>query len=130
MPFRSAQAPGHPHYSVWLIPDRPASRRLTQFINETSRMNGTVPFPPHITAVAGIVGRPKMLRMKLVRIMAEFPPFQVRAVGVGSSQAYYRSLFLRIASNLTLTTLRRRLLRALGGRPRRMLAHLSLVYGY
>ena len=93
-----AEAP----FALWLPPPPPVAARLQQLIERLAAEFGGVPFPPHMTLFGRVdldPGEARRRTSRLVRQWADEPePVVLHATGFGFHDAFYRALFLPIAT--------------------------------
>ena len=116
-------------FSLWLVPEPAAQRRLAAEIARFSRRLRTPRFPPHVTLIGGLSRPPREVTEPAARLARGVAPFRLRLARVGQASRFYRSVFLAFEKSSALARLRARARRALGPSRRRFFAHLSLVYG-
>jgi 2'-5' RNA ligase len=116
--------------SLWLAPEGSARDRLARLSGRLAARLGTVPFPPHVTLLAGLV-RPEGEVLALAAVLASsLRRFSVRLEVVGGSDAYFRCLYLRAERTGALLAAHAAAARAFGRDPDPGFdPHLSLVYG-
>jgi 2'-5' RNA ligase len=116
--------------SLWLVPEGSARDRLSRVIDRLAARLGTVPFPPHVTLLAGLTRPEEEARVAAAVLASSFARFAVRLGGVGGSDAFFRCLFLRAERTEALLAAHAAAARAFGRDPDPGFdPHLSLVYG-
>lgn len=116
--------------SLWLVPEGSARDRLARVIDRLAASLGTVPFPPHVTLLAGLA-RPEEEVLAAAAVLASsLVRFSVRLGGVDGSDAFFRCLFLRAERTEALVSAHAAASRAFSRDPDPGFdPHLSLVYG-
>lgn len=117
--------------SLWLMPAGEAGGRLAGLIAGLAARHATPAFPPHVTLLAGIEGRPEADALAAGRALAaSLQPFPVRLGRAEGRDEPFRCLFLRVDEGDPLRVAHAAAARAFGREPdAAFLPHLSLVYG-
>ena len=117
--------------SLWLMPDGEARDRLEALIGRLAVRFETPSFPPHVTLLPGIEGRPEDDVLDATRALgATLRPFPVRLQALEGRDEPFRCLFARAAADEPLLCAHRAAARAFGrARDPEYFPHLSLVYG-
>ena len=116
--------------SLWLIPEGPARDRLSRLIDGLAVRLGTVPFPPHVTLVAGLARPEGDVLAAAAALASSLARFSVRLDGIDGGDAFFRCLFLRAERTEALLAAHAAVARAFGREPNPAFdPHLSLVYG-
>lgn len=120
-------------YSLWLVPSGRTYRRLHAAIRSFAAECHTPAFVPHVTLLGEVICSLQRLKEHSRCICRSVRPFAVESSGAGTSQTYYRSIFLSILETPSLITLHSRMRARFGirkGSKQPYSPHLSLVYGY
>jgi len=116
-------------YSLWLMPPAPVHARFAALIGRLSERLGTPVFAPHVT-LAGADAADATGAIRRVEALAQaLAPLPITLTEVDYSDAYFRCLYLRAATNPPLLAAYRRACAMLGSAPADFVPHLSLVYG-
>jgi len=117
--------------SLWLMPAGDAHDRLARLIVSLAARFSTPPFPPHVTLLAGIEGRPEDEALGVSRVLAAaLPPLFLRLLTVDGRAEPFRCLFAPAEASAPLLAAHAAAARAFGREPDPgFLPHLSLVYG-
>jgi 2'-5' RNA ligase len=116
--------------SLWLMPEGPVRDRLSRLIDGLAVRLGTVPFPPHVTLVAGLARPEGDVLAAAAALASSLARFSVRLGGVGGGDAFFRCLFLRAERTEALVSAHAAAAGAFGRDPGPGFdPHLSLVYG-
>ncbi len=117
-------------FSLWLMPEGTAGKRLARWIDRLASRLGGERFAPHLTLLSGLRGGESELHAAAARVAAQIAPFTVRFDGIEGRPQHFRCLFLRAVAGKELRSAHARAARALGQAPdHAFLPHLSLVYG-
>jgi hypothetical protein len=121
---------GDLHY-LWLIPEESGERRFENLVRSIAIRLGAIAFAPHVTLLGRLWGSSGALSVEAERLAKSLAPFDIYFTGVDHEDAFFTSLFLRIALDETLAAAHR-LARATF-RSNEPLAyyrpHLSILYG-
>ena len=117
--------------SLWLMPEGEACERLHGVIAGLARRFSTPAFPPHLTLLPGIAGRPEDdLLTASRRLAGALRPPEIRLSAVEGREEPFRCLFARAVRDEPLRAAHAAAARAFGREPDpAFLPHLSLVYG-
>jgi len=117
--------------SLWLMPEGETRERLLGLIARLARRFSTPAFPPHVTLLPGIEGRPDdELLAACRRLAAGRRPLEIGLLAVEGRAEPFRCLFARAAPDEPLLATHAAAARALGREPDPgFFPHLSLVYG-
>ncbi len=117
--------------SLWLMPGDTARQRLGALIEGLAARLGTRPFPPHLTLLPGIEGRPDGPVLAAARSLASgLQPLRVRLQSVEGREEHFRCLIALAAADEPLCAAHAAAARAFGLQPDpAFLPHVSLVYG-
>jgi len=117
-------------YSLWLMPEGLARRRLMQIVQELSKRHGGPEFPPHVTLFGNCEGQRDALIEKSKRVAASLHPFAVRLGTMGMTERYFRDLFVHVGPADVLRSAHRAACEILGSKADpHFMPHLSLLYG-
>jgi 2'-5' RNA ligase len=117
-------------YSLWLEPSGNIAYKLQERIKKLSKEHGTPVFPPHVTLLGTLYSSETELVPLAKTLVSSVAPFELRLTKAGYLNTFYRSLFIHVEENNTLTELRKNACRLFdcGGQEEYM-PHLSLLYG-
>ena len=117
--------------SLWLMPEGEACERLHGLIAGLARRFSTPVFPPHLTLLPGIAGRPEEDLLAASRRLAA--ALRSPAIGLSAVEGRedpFRCLFARAVLDSPLRAAHAAAARAFGREPDpAFFPHLSLVYG-
>jgi putative hydrolase of the HAD superfamily len=115
--------------AVFLTPAADDFRYADGIIRELSAKFGAPLFEPHLTVYSGLYADPELLKGIVAEAARSIPPLALRVRGIGSSEAYFRTLYVEFEPDPLLTGLRERM-GSVVARPNNgaFLPHLSLLY--
>jgi putative hydrolase of the HAD superfamily len=115
--------------AVFLTPAADDFRYADGIIRELSAKFGAPLFEPHLTVCSGLCADPELLKGIVAEAARSIPLLALRVRGIGSSEAYFRTLYVEFEPDLLLTGLRERM-GSVVARPDNVtyLPHLSLLY--
>ncbi len=117
-------------FSLWLVPEGEARRRLAALIESLARRLGGPVFAPHVTLLAGIRQAEQDVLMRVEQILSGSMALSLRFAGPETGDTFFRALYLRVEPSAPLLALHQA---ARGAFDRRddppYVPHLSLVYG-
>lgn len=117
-------------YSLWIVPPPEIYSVCKNIINELSDKFSTPIFEPHITLAGDLVLPKNTVLHKTRKIIKEFKPFIVTSSGVDFGTEYFRSVFIKIDQQPSLTNLFQYTQFTLGIEKKiEFKPHISLVYG-
>ena len=121
------------HSSViayWLIPAEPAHRFFQRLIEDLARRYDAPLFEPHVTIHVG-ANYPDAAEKALSRTAREWQPIHLKAVRMGHSDEFIKTLFVQFALNRKLRQLNAIIRHAAQDSSHYELKpHLSLIYKY
>ncbi len=121
------------HSSViayWLIPAEPAHRFFQRLIEDLARRYDAPLFEPHVTIHVG-ANYPDAAEKTLSRTAREWQPIHLKAVRIGHSDEFIKTLFVQFAPNRKLRQLNAIIRNAAQDSSHYELKpHLSLIYKY
>lgn len=115
-------------YSIWLKPDNEVYDVFKRIIDSLSDEFAAPKFEPHITVVGSIKKSVDEIQNVLKIITAESDPMSLYLTETGYLDSYYRSLFVHVAPNDALLTLREKCLTRLKMDHHPYVPHVSLLY--
>lgn len=115
-------------YSVWIVPDGKMRKRLSALIDDLGSRHGTKLFKPHLTLVKGIVLEEGDAVERMERFVDSFSDLAVKFDSPGTSNNYFKSVFIRVVKSRQLADLHRRASKAFGIKGRSYDPHVSLIY--
>ncbi len=83
-------------YALWLMPAGEVYERLTAIISRLSREYYTPAFEPHITLSGSLAGAEDEILSKASDLAAHLRPYEVHLTSVGSLEAYFQCLFIKV----------------------------------
>lgn len=117
-------------YSIWIMPS-PGSyhaRKISGVIDGLAGELKAPRFSPHVTLIGSIcAGRAEALRATQ-SIAESADPFTLYLGSVGHSDAYFRSVFIRVRKTSPLMELNKAASEILGADCKGFMPHLSLLY--
>lgn len=124
----------HP-VAFWLIPSEPARSSLARSIADLAHAHAAPAFTPHVTLFSGQCSEPVTAAL-CRRVLERAPllaPVEARVTGIGHSEAFFKTVFLELAADDALVTLRAQVrdrFSALGhvSSAKPFQPHLSLIY--
>jgi 2'-5' RNA ligase len=117
-------------FSLWIVPEGEARRRLAALIAELARRFAGPVFDPHVTLLAGLPGPAASVIVRAEEVMRRAKTFPVRFVGPEVGDSYFRSLYLRVEPSAELLALHGAARDAFGRTEEPpFFPHLSLRYG-
>jgi 2'-5' RNA ligase len=125
-----AEEPTAKGVSLWLLPAGELRDRLSAWIEELARRYRTPVFPPHLTLLPGIAGQEEDALARAGRLASSLEPLAIRLLEVGTSDSFFRCVFLRAELSEALQKahlLAREAFPDVPAAP--FLPHLSLLYG-
>lgn len=115
-------------YSLWLIPTGEVHERLSHLIHDLAREYGAPAFEPHVTLVGSVPGSENQLRAGTRELASLLRPLQLRTMGLGCEDVYFRSLYLKVRKSQPLMRAHRRALESFSLSPTDYVPHISLLY--
>jgi len=116
--------------SIWLVPEERSRLALARTIAGLSRELDAPIFPPHVTLVGGIELGASEVVPAVERAAESLQRMPLHSEGIGTREAYFRALFLRIRADAPLLAVHAATASALGRAPDPdFFPHLSLAYG-
>lgn len=125
---REAEQTNPQQYALWLKPENEVYGVLKRIIDDIASEYNAPVFEPHIT-VAGSIDRSEAELKDLVTDLArESEPMTLHLKETDFRDSLYRALFVHIAPNDTLLSLRERCLTRLKKEHEPYMPHVSLMY--
>ncbi len=116
--------------AYWLIPAEPAHRFFQRLIEDLARRYDAPLFEPHVTIHVG-AHYPDAAEKALSRTAREWQPIHLKAVRIGHSDEFIKTLYVRFAPNRKLRQLKAIIRNAAQDSSHYELKpHLSLIYKY
>lgn len=116
--------------AYWLIPAEPAHRFFQRLIEDLARRYGAPLLEPHVTIHVG-ANYPDAAEKALSRIAREWQPIHLKALRIGHSDEFIKTLFVQFAPNRKLRQLNAIIRNAVQDSSHYELKpHLSLIYKY
>jgi 2'-5' RNA ligase len=116
------------YYSLWLMPEAGAAKRIQEVIAELALRHNTSPFEPHVTLLGMIFSNERRALEKTKQLAKEIRSLRMTPIGIGHSDSYNHSVFVRM--EITAEVGRAHELAAHSFRKREtdFMPHLSLIY--
>lgn len=115
-------------YSLWLMPRNEVSLFLKNIIESLAIELDAPLFEPHVTVAGGIFPVEPDINEKLKKLADESEPMTLSLKETDFRDSLYRSLFIHIAPNDALLSLRERCLREFKLEHKPYMPHISLMY--
>ena len=116
-------------YHLWLGPEGDALHRLQSVVDRLAEAYDGPVFPPHVTLLSGLAADEASLIETNRRLAAELEPFQLDLTVPEAGTTYFQCIYMRVAENASLSTLRRAAGKAFSLPVDNYMPHLSLYYG-
>jgi 2'-5' RNA ligase len=117
-------------FSLWIVPEGEAHRRLSGLIRSLARRFGGPTFAPHVTLLAGVRAGEADVVARAERLWRAATALPLVLTGPQTGDTYFRALYLRVEPDAELLALHRSARDAFAPRDDPPYApHLSLVYG-
>jgi 2'-5' RNA ligase len=117
-------------FSLWIVPQGEARRRLAALIAELARRFGGPVFDPHVTLLAGLPGPAANVIARAEDVMRGAKTFPIRFAGPEKGDGYFRCLYVRVEPSPPLLALHAAARDAFGRTEEPpFFPHLSLMYG-
>lgn len=117
-------------YSLWLEPSGDIAYKLQERIKKLSKEHETPVFSPHVTLLGTLYSSETELIPLANTLASSVAPFELKLTKAGYLDNFYRSLFIHVEENSTLTELRKNACRLFDcGNQEEYMPHLSLLYG-
>ncbi len=116
-------------FSLWLMPDGETHDQLVSLIAELARRRGTPTFAPHLTLLGGLSAAESDVIALSAQLAESAPALRLECLELQHSEAYYKSVFVRLSPSPELLRLRTKALEGVGLAAGPYEPHLSLVYG-
>ena len=117
-------------YTLWLMPDKRASERLGQLIEDLSQRHESPRFLPHVTLLSGIADPLALAQKKAEKLAQNLGALQASLTKIEYLELYYRCLFFRTDESESLLQARRlaqEIFEHTGVEP--FIPHISFLYG-
>lgn len=117
-------------YTLWLMPDGEAYKRLQSLISDLSTVHNTPRFEPHVTLLSGITDPLATAINKTKQLASAFAPLQASLTRIEYLETYYRCLFFRTDDSETLFDIRQAAEDTFEHTPiNPFIPHVSFLYG-
>ncbi|MGC8479537.1 MAG: hypothetical protein ACP5M9_02620 [Candidatus Micrarchaeia archaeon] len=114
-------------YSIWLIPDKDSSKKITPIISGLSLKYSSLIFEPHITLLKKIPFKNDLPEL-FKKFFSNENDFYLKSNGIGVDTDFFKCIFLKIEKTKELDLLRKRTEKFLKFEEVHYNPHLSLLY--
>lgn len=115
-------------FSIWLVPSNPCFLLLHQQIQKLSSTYDAPLFLPHMTIFTGKTENIDMTKKLLSSVITEFSHLEAKVEGIESSEAFYKTLFIKLTNNKILSGMHARLSSLDTNSNYEFHPHMSLMY--
>lgn len=113
-------------YSVWMMPNKEASERIREIIDDIASKNKTIAFEPHITLIGSVHG--EGLWETTQELAARMKPIPITFESMGQTDSYFRCIFAKVVKNKQLESAYDDAVALFKAKRTDFMPHISLMY--
>jgi 2'-5' RNA ligase len=118
------------NYSLWLMPSGAEASAFSELIDRLAERYSSPHFPPHVTLIGAVHLCEEEVMLKAREVAMAISPFSLALAQLDYTDAYYRSLFVRVEPSPALLAAHREAMKIFSSVPDgSYMPHLSLLYG-